>query len=167
VERKWRNTLRKKLTLRGLFTKYSSWQAKQSIPHTTVALHGNCVKMCEDFAQKFGYKNTGTCITATHLLTLHLPGNFWPETTRLSFSTHPTRLTWPPETFLCFPPCWHSWGDQGRIAGGTENPRRTRLPGCEMGLLWVWRWPVGRKLVFDQMAAPVPEIMVTLYKSEK
>jgi hypothetical protein len=29
----------------------------------------------------------------------------------------------------------------------------------EKGLFGGWWWPVGPKLVFDQMAAPVPEIM--------
>jgi hypothetical protein len=42
------------LTSRGLFTKNSSWQAKQLIPHTTVTFYGNCIKMCEDFAPNFG-----------------------------------------------------------------------------------------------------------------
>jgi hypothetical protein len=28
------------------------------------------------------------------------------------------------------PPFWHSWGDQGRVAGGAEHPHRTQLPGC-------------------------------------
>jgi hypothetical protein len=30
------------------------------------------------------------------------------------------------------------------------------------GLVWGWWWPVGLKLVFDQMVAPVPEIMADL-----
>jgi hypothetical protein len=34
-----------------LFTKYSSWQAKQSIPSTTVTFHGDCVKMWEEFSR--------------------------------------------------------------------------------------------------------------------
>jgi hypothetical protein len=29
-------------------------------------------------------------------------GNFWPKTTWLSYPIHPTSLTWPPATFLCF-----------------------------------------------------------------
>jgi hypothetical protein len=56
---------------------------------------------------------------------------------------------------------------------GGEHPHRTRLPGCiekiaealrtvhtcGRGLLRVWWWPIGPKLVSDQKAAPVPEIM--------
>jgi hypothetical protein len=38
---------------RGLFTKNSPWQAKHSIPHTTVTFHGDFVEMCEDFAPNF------------------------------------------------------------------------------------------------------------------
>jgi hypothetical protein len=33
----------------SLTSKNSSWQAKQSIPHTTVTFYGGCMKMCEDF----------------------------------------------------------------------------------------------------------------------
>jgi hypothetical protein len=38
----------------GFFAEHSSWQAKQSIPHTTVTFYGDCLKMCEDFAPNFG-----------------------------------------------------------------------------------------------------------------
>jgi hypothetical protein len=44
---------------KGFFTKNSSWQAKQSILHTTVKFYGDCVKTCEDFVPKFGEKRTG------------------------------------------------------------------------------------------------------------
>jgi hypothetical protein len=78
-----------------LFTRNPSWQAKQSIPHTTVTFYGDSVKMREDIASNFGDKRTGCCIMTTHRLT-HLlsPGNLWPKTW-LAFPTHPT--------FLCFP----------------------------------------------------------------
>jgi hypothetical protein len=36
--------------------KNSFWQAKYSIPHTTVTIYGDCVKMCEDFDPNFGDK---------------------------------------------------------------------------------------------------------------
>jgi hypothetical protein len=62
----------------GLFTKNSSWQAKQSIPHTTVTIYGDSVKMCEDFAPNFGDKRTACCITTTHHLKLPFsPGIFF------------------------------------------------------------------------------------------
>jgi hypothetical protein len=69
------------LTLRGLFTKNSSWKAKQSIPHATVMFYSDCLKMCQDFAPKFGDKRTGCCIMTMHHLTLPFsPGNFlWKE----------------------------------------------------------------------------------------
>jgi hypothetical protein len=47
------------LTSMGLFTKNSSWQTKQSIPHTAVTFYGDCIKMCKDFAQNLGKKRTG------------------------------------------------------------------------------------------------------------
>jgi hypothetical protein len=31
--------------------KNSSWQAKQSIPHTSVTFYGDCVKVCEDLSR--------------------------------------------------------------------------------------------------------------------
>jgi hypothetical protein len=40
----------------------------------------------------------------------------------------------------------------GRIAGNNER--------CIQG----WWWPLGSKLVFDQMASPVQEIMVGSYR---
>jgi hypothetical protein len=57
-------------TSKGLFTKNSSSEAKQSISHTTVTFHGDCVKMCEDFDSNFDNIITGCCITTTHCLTL-------------------------------------------------------------------------------------------------
>jgi hypothetical protein len=79
----------------GLFTKSSSWQAEQSIPHTIVTFYGDCVKMYEDFIPIFGDKRTGCCISTMYRLTLPLsPWNFLPKSTWLSSPTHPT--------FLCF-----------------------------------------------------------------
>jgi hypothetical protein len=89
------------LTLSWLFTKNSSKQAKQSISYTTVMFYGDCMKICEDLAPNCGCERTGCCITTTHSLTFPFsPGNFWPKTTWLLSSTHPTRPTWPPATFL-------------------------------------------------------------------
>jgi hypothetical protein len=53
-----------------MFAKNSSWQAKQSILHTTVTFYDNCVKMFEDFATNFDDKRSGCCITTTHSLTI-------------------------------------------------------------------------------------------------
>jgi hypothetical protein len=63
------------------FTKNSTWQTKQSIPHTTVTLYGDCVK-CKDFAPNVGDKRASCCITTTHRLTLPFsPGIFLLRTT--------------------------------------------------------------------------------------
>jgi hypothetical protein len=118
------------LTSKELFTKNSSWQAKQSISRTNVMFYGDCVKMCEGFTPNFGDKRTGFCIMKTHRLTFTLsPGNFLPKT-RLSRPLHTIRRTRPLSTFLYFPPFRRSWGDWGRIVGSAEHPQRTRLPGC-------------------------------------
>jgi hypothetical protein len=54
-----------------------NWQAKQSIPHTTVPFYGDCMKMCEDFNRNFGDK-TGCCIKKMRRFTLNFsPGNFY------------------------------------------------------------------------------------------
>jgi hypothetical protein len=79
---RWRSESRARppfsLTSKGLFTKNSFWQAKRSIPHTTVTFSDDCVKVCEDFAPNFRDKGTGCCSTTTHHLTLPFsPGNFW------------------------------------------------------------------------------------------
>jgi hypothetical protein len=42
-----------------------------------VTSYGDCVKMCEEFAPKFGDKRTGCCITHTFFST----GNFSPQPT--------------------------------------------------------------------------------------
>jgi hypothetical protein len=112
------------LTWRWLFTKNLSWQAKQSIPHTTVTFKSDCLKMCENLAPNFGDKGTGFCITTTYRLTLPSSlGNFWQKTTWLSSSTHPTCMTWPLRLFSISPiedkterpPFSHKWGDRGRM----------------------------------------------------
>jgi hypothetical protein len=54
-------------TLRGLVTKNSAWQAKQSVPHTSVTFYCDCMKMHEYFAPNFGDKRTGCCIATTCL----------------------------------------------------------------------------------------------------
>jgi hypothetical protein len=42
-----------------------------------VKFYGDCVKMCEDFAENFGDKRTSSCIATTHRLTLPFSsGNF-------------------------------------------------------------------------------------------
>jgi hypothetical protein len=116
---------------RGLFAKNSSWQAKQSIPHTDLMFHSYCMKMWEDFALDFGVRRAGCCITTTHRLTLPLSvGNFWTKTTWLSSLTLPTFLFLLIEDKTERLPFWHNWGDGGRITGGAEQPHRTRLLGC-------------------------------------
>jgi hypothetical protein len=126
------------------------------------------------------------CIMTMHRLTLSFsPGNFWSKTTWLSFPTHPTFYVSLIEDKTERPPFWHIWGARGRIADGAEHPHRTRLPrriskwqkrseqcisverdyfesdgGTRWrGLVLGWWLPAGSKIVFDQMAAPVPEII--------
>jgi hypothetical protein len=59
--------------------KNSSWQAKQSIIHTTVTFCGDCVKMCDDFSPNFGDKDwllhNNNALSHTPLS----PGNCWPK----------------------------------------------------------------------------------------
>jgi hypothetical protein len=156
------------LTSRGLFTNNSSWQAKQSILHTTVTFYGEWVKMCEDFAPNFGDKRTSCCMT-THRLTL-------------PFSLKKQHDCRPPPTLLFsvsstevkterLPFC-HNQDDQGEsqvvLNTLTENDfwdafkkmtkalRMVHTHG--RGLLWGWWWSVGPKLVFDQIDSTSPGI---------
>jgi hypothetical protein len=75
--------------MRGLFIKNLSWQAKQSIQHTTVTLYGDCVKICEYFASNVGDKRTGCCIATMHRNTFFSPGNFFTKT-NMAVVLHPT-----------------------------------------------------------------------------
>lgn len=61
-------------TSRGLCTKKSFQQAKQST-ESSVMFFSNCIKICEDKAPNFGNKRTGYCITITHHLIL--PCSSW------------------------------------------------------------------------------------------
>jgi hypothetical protein len=56
--------------IKGVVDKNSSWQAKQSSPHTTVKFYDDCVIMCKDFAWNFVDERTGCCIMTTYCLTL-------------------------------------------------------------------------------------------------
>jgi hypothetical protein len=76
-------------TSRGIFAKNSSWQAKQSIPHTTVTFYGDCVKICEDFASNFGDKELNVALqrTITQFLSTK---QFLTKRTQVPSPTHPT-----------------------------------------------------------------------------
>jgi hypothetical protein len=159
-----------------LFTKNLSWQTKESMPHTTMIFYGACVKMCEDFEPNFSDKRTGCWIMTMHRLTLPFsPGNFWPKTTWLLSPTHHTHLPCTLVTFL-FP--WLKIKLKGRHFGTTEVNKaesyvvlNTLLEPDLKDAFWkmaetLWRgllrglwWPAGPKLVSDQMAVSVQEIM--------
>jgi hypothetical protein len=81
-----------------LFTNNSSWQAKESISHNAVVFYGYCLRMCEDYATKFGDKGTSGCITTTHRLTLLFsPGNILIKSNMTIVHTHLTFLVFPIE----------------------------------------------------------------------
>jgi hypothetical protein len=66
---------------RGLFTKDSSWQVKQSILHTNVTFYNDFMKMYEHFSPNCGNKGIGCHITTTHHPTLPFQaGNFLQNT---------------------------------------------------------------------------------------
>lgn len=63
----WRVCSLFSLACRGLSTKNSLWQTKQTILHTSVTFYGDCMNMCEDFSQKNGDKYIVCCIiTPSH-----------------------------------------------------------------------------------------------------
>jgi hypothetical protein len=86
------------LPSRGLFTENSFWQAKQSIPNTTVTFYGDYVKMCEDFAPfapNFDDKNWLLHHDNAPFHSSFFTTEFLTKITWLLFPTHPT--------FLCLP----------------------------------------------------------------
>jgi hypothetical protein len=127
---------------------------KQSIPRATVTFYGDSVKMCSDFAPNFGDKRTGCCITTTRRLTLLFLSEYLTKNNMTAVRTHPTILCFPNEDKIERPSFWHNWGNRGTMseAQGTVHMHGMWLRGG------YW-WPLGSKLVFGQMAAPVPEIM--------
>jgi hypothetical protein len=108
-EDQWRENVHKQFTP----------QASQSILHTAVYFHDDCMKKWEDLALNFRDKITGYCIMTMHCFTLYFFCRAFDQEWRLSFHIQPTRLAWPPATFLFLslqiPPFWHSWDDQGRV----------------------------------------------------
>jgi hypothetical protein len=57
-----------------------------------MTFHGDCVKICEDFAPNFGDKKTGFCITTTYRLTIPFSkGNFFRKN-NLTLIPQPTLL---------------------------------------------------------------------------
>jgi hypothetical protein len=114
---------------------------KSQIPHATVTFYVDWGKICEYFAPYFGYKRTGCCITATHRLTLPFTtGKFWPRTIWLSSLTHPSRLTWPLMTFLCFPSFYIllRWSSQNRRRCLTPSQKATSMTHFKDGRSTTW-----------------------------
>jgi hypothetical protein len=119
------------MTSRGLFTKNSSWQSKQSVLHSAVIFYGDCVKMRKDFTPNFGNKRTGCCIMTVHYLTLPFSSSNFFTKKNMTVIPHPPSISvFPVEDKSERLTFWHNWDDQGRIVGGVEHPHRTRLPGC-------------------------------------
>jgi hypothetical protein len=53
-----------------LYIKNSSWEVKESIPHTTMTFHGKCMNNVPRLCQpNFGDKRTCHCIMTIHHLT--------------------------------------------------------------------------------------------------
>jgi hypothetical protein len=134
------------LTSRELFTNNSSQQAMQSIPHRTVTIYGNCMKICEDFAPNFGDKRTGCCITTTQSHTFFITREFiYPKQ---HYSSPPTPLFCVStiEDKIESSPFWHNWDDQGRMAVGAEHYHRTKLPWpIKKNYISAGKWGYARK----------------------
>jgi hypothetical protein len=133
------------------------------------------VRMCKDFGPNFSDNRSSCCIMTMHLS--HFLSHQWISDQK----QHDCRPPYSPDLASCNfsvspvkrPPLWHKWGEWGRIACGAEHPHRKTTSrmnlkngrsagnGAYIGreLLWGCWLPVGPKLFFDQMEAPVPEII--------
>jgi hypothetical protein len=119
---KWRTCSSFSFISRGLLTKNSSWQAKQSIPHTAAMLLGDCTKMCEDFSLNFDNKRASWCITATHRLTHPFFIREFLTKNKMTLVPYtPYFFVSPIENITERPPLWLNWGDRGRIADGPKH----------------------------------------------
>jgi hypothetical protein len=106
-----------------MFTKSSSWQVKQSIPHITIVLYGDCVKMCEDFTPN--NKTIGGCIATTrHLAHPITSGIFY---RKQNDSRHQYTLIALLGLLRLFLLSRHF--DAIEVIE-TEHPHTTRVPGC-------------------------------------
>jgi hypothetical protein len=117
--------------------------------------YGYSTKTWEDFAANFGGKQLAVANSNTTAV-IHL--TYSPDLDPYNFSPFPfilSQLRWPRH-------------NHRRCGASVENTtsrmhfRKSDAPGTvhtpRKGLLRWWRWPVGRKLGFDKMTAPVPEI---------
>jgi hypothetical protein len=119
------------LTSRRLLTTNSPWEAKKSLPHTTVTFCDDCVNMCEDFAPNFGYKKLAVLSWKLNVLHFFFHQGIFDK--RRHDSRHPLTLIFnvvPIEDKTERPSFWHNWGDRGALVGGAEHPYRKRLPEC-------------------------------------
>jgi hypothetical protein len=153
-----------------LFTKKSSWQAKQSVLHTTVTFYCDCIKMCEYFTPNWLFNNnnaqshtsflTRECFTKNNITVVPHPHCFslFPRLKIKLKGRHfdTIEVTKAESQAVCSATSQITTSrmhfEDDRSSGNGANVRgRELLPG--------WWWPVGPKLVFDQMASLVPEIM--------
>jgi hypothetical protein len=138
-----------------------------------VTLYGHCVKLCEDFDHKFGDEKLAVASqqrTVSHFLFRkgifyrkqhgcrpHPPyfSLFFRFKIKLKDRHFDTTMVIEAESQAVLNALTeHDFQDEiknGRSAGNCKYARKGPLRG-----LW---WAVGPKLVFDQLEAPVPEIM--------
>jgi hypothetical protein len=67
---------------------FPSFSLTSRVCHTTVTFYGDCVKMCEDFAQNFSVKRTSYCFKTTSIFS---PGNLL-KRKNMTIPSHPD---WP------------------------------------------------------------------------
>jgi hypothetical protein len=81
----------------------SSWHSKQPIPHISMMLYGDCMKMCKDFFPNFGDRtNSLLHYDSAPSHTSFFTSEFLNKNNMPVTPIHPTHPTWPPATF-CFP----------------------------------------------------------------
>jgi hypothetical protein len=123
------------LTSRELFIKNSSWKAKQSISHTTVMFHGECLKFSpEIWRQRNSLLHQDNTLSHTSFLGEFLARN------NMTMSQ--------PYLYICSiedkakrPPFWHNSRDGGRITQNTTSRMHLKHGRGAGKVTYFWLFP--------------------------